>query len=102
MTNVLKIDLLGGNCPVQSEGTINGEEFYFRARGNSWRFSVGGDVILNPLWETSDFWGDNPYAAGFMTAEEAFSIIVASAKLYVKGDIEIQYGSPVPFDSEKY
>mgnify|MGYP001570443230 CR=1 FL=1 len=31
---------LGGNCPVQAEGTINGHGFYFRSRGEYWYLYV--------------------------------------------------------------
>ena len=27
----LAIDWIGGNCPVQAEGTIDGKRFYFRS-----------------------------------------------------------------------
>ena len=30
---------LGGNCPVQGEGSWKGLELYFRARGSAWSFS---------------------------------------------------------------
>ncbi len=29
-----------GHAPVQAEGTIEGREFYFRARGDEWTFAV--------------------------------------------------------------
>ena len=30
-------------CPVQCAGTVNGQPFYFRARGERWTLGVGGD-----------------------------------------------------------
>ncbi|MEM1235222.1 MAG: hypothetical protein AAGH70_13960 [Pseudomonadota bacterium] len=39
----IDIECLGGNCPVQAERLIDGEPFYFRARGESWLLSVGRD-----------------------------------------------------------
>lgn len=44
----LEISLIGGNCPVQAEGTINGEPFYFRARWDHWSLGVGGDPVSAP------------------------------------------------------
>ncbi len=31
---------LGGNCPVQGEGTVDDKWWYFRARHRSWQFEV--------------------------------------------------------------
>jgi hypothetical protein len=39
----LVIDWLGGNCPVQAEGTLDGVPFYFRARGTSVTVDVGDE-----------------------------------------------------------
>jgi hypothetical protein len=35
------IDHLYGNCPVQADGFIDGEPFYFRARGEHWSIEIG-------------------------------------------------------------
>lgn len=35
------LEILGGNCLVQGEGSIDGVSFYFRARGARWTLSVG-------------------------------------------------------------
>ena len=53
---MLKIDMLGGNCPVQAEGTIDGRPFYFRARGQSWSMGIGGDVVGDPDWYMKQIW----------------------------------------------
>ena len=37
----LDIHSLGGNCPVQAEGLIDGHPFFFRARGAHWSMTVG-------------------------------------------------------------
>lgn len=74
---------IGGKCPVQAEGTIGGKEFYFRARGDSWRLNIGGDVVMNPEWAYGEDYGDGPYDAGWMTEEEALAFIEKAASLYL-------------------
>lgn len=39
------VKYIGGACPVQAEGTVDGIPFYFRARGNGWSLSIGVDPI---------------------------------------------------------
>lgn len=72
---------LGGNCPVQAEGTVDGKEFYFRARYTSWRMEIGSDA--EPEWECHGSWGDGPYAAGWMPEAEARRIIEKCAAEYM-------------------
>lgn len=77
------IDSLGGICPVEGEGTINGQPFYFRARGGRWSLAVGGtDPVVDPAWTYSEPYGDWADAAGFMTEDEALRFIVAAAVRY--------------------
>lgn len=80
----LRIDNIGGNCPVQAEGTINGEPFYFRARGRHWSFSVGQDPIGEPHWKHREEYlpGAGPFAAGWMTTDEARAFIDKAAKMF--------------------
>lgn len=80
---------LGGNCPVQAEGTINGKPFYFRARHTSWTFSVGGDPYVAPEWEHEETWGDGSSDAGWMTAAEARACIHKAARLYTEQTSEL-------------
>lgn len=78
----LTIDYLGGNCPVQAEGTLDGLPFYFRARGEHWSFRVGGaDVVSAPEWEYEEFYGEWP-AAGWMTEAEAVAAINKAESLW--------------------
>lgn len=82
-----EITSIGGNCPVQAEGMIDGLPFYFRARNNSWSFSVAATK-----WEDASFargWyynepykRDEQYAAGWMEESEARAFIEKAAKLY--------------------
>lgn len=48
----------GGACPVQGEGTLDGHEVYYRARGEGWSFRVDmcgcGDVYGADAWVYSE------------------------------------------------
>lgn len=86
----ININMLGGCCPVQAEGTIDGKPFYFRARGSSWSMSIGGsDVVGNPEWFYKQAYGVDGFSAGWMTEEEALTFINQSAKLYIKDKNEM-------------
>lgn len=83
----VKIEWIGGNCPVQAEGTINGKPFYFRARGNHWSLDIGsGEDGKHPLettvWDYVEPYGDEPYVAGWMSEDEARGFIDKAAALY--------------------
>jgi len=69
------IDWIAGNCPVQAEGSIDGHEFYFRARHTHWRLEVGE-------WDYAERYSDEPYAAGWMTEEEARGFIAKAAEFF--------------------
>ncbi len=72
---------LGGFCPVQATGTIDGSEFYFRSRGAHWTMGIGGEPILSPSWFYSEEYGTWP-EAGYITEEEARTFISKAATLY--------------------
>ena len=77
---------VGGNCPVQGYGTVNGKPFYFRARGEDWSMCVGdssGDLILEPDWYFEQPYGDEPFSAGWMTETEARAFIQQAAERYM-------------------
>jgi hypothetical protein len=80
----LIIDHISGNCPVQSEGTIAGDSFYFRARGNRWTFEIGR-THNGMKWGCIESYGTDPYSAGYMTEEEALSFIESAATDYING-----------------
>jgi hypothetical protein len=74
----------GGVCPVQIEGEIGGEPFYFRSRGEKWRVWIGeGANVLDDraLFAeqtyrpegTSD--EDARYVAGYMPEHEALDLL---------------------------
>ena len=75
------IEYLGGNCPVQGEGTIDGKPFYFRSRGAAWSLGVGGEPVGKPDWEIQEAYGTWP-DAGWITEDEARAFIAKGAKLY--------------------
>lgn len=80
------IDWIGGNCPVQAEGTINHKPFYFRARGESWSLGIGGtDPCGNAEWEHAEWFGTWP-EAGWMTVEQAEALLRFAATRYLAGE----------------
>lgn len=84
--DVVFIDMIGGNCPVQAEGTINKTvKFYFRARGEHWSLSVGGtDPVADPDFYYQRRYGTEPFAAGWMSEDEARAFIAEAADVYLK------------------
>ncbi len=76
----LTIDWIGGNCPVQAEGTIDGFRFDFRARGVTWSVEIY-DGGAEP-WTTHEKYSDETYAAGWMTEDEARAFIKQAAAEY--------------------
>jgi hypothetical protein len=81
---VINIAWLGGNCPLQAEGSINGELFYFRARGNHWRVGIGDDPVGNPVWSYEEPYGDELFAAGWMDEDEALEFIHKAARFFAE------------------
>jgi hypothetical protein len=78
----LEIESLYGNCPVQAEGRIDGEPFYFRARWAHWSFGVGGDPVCAPAWEYVEDYGEDDVSAGWMSVDEAYGFILAAIERY--------------------
>ena len=78
----LEIVYLGGNCPVQADGTVDGVPFYFRARHQHWTFSVGADPVMEEDFLISNRYGTGPHDAGWMPEAEALAIIKVSAEAY--------------------
>lgn len=81
------IDKIGGYCPVQAEGTIDGQPFHFRARHQHWLLAIGGDDPADdPEWVYEEPYGDGPSAAGYMEVDEAKQFICAAAERYARGE----------------
>ena len=74
---------LGGYCPVQADGRVDGVPFYFRARGNAWSMSVGQKPILSPEWFYKEQYGERPYEAGWMPLDVAKDMISKAVELYL-------------------
>jgi len=85
----LKIEQLGGLCPVQAEGTVNCVPFYFRARYGYWSMGIGKDPVGagfkdNDAWYYAEDWPHGEYQAGYMSKEDAVECIHKAAKLYLE------------------
>ena len=81
-------------APVQAEGTVGGRSFYFRARGETWSFTVaehdgddpvelsGNDAGTKAAWRrTGTVPGD--FAASWMPVDQAVALIVECANEYL-------------------
>jgi hypothetical protein len=81
----LIIDSVGGLCPCQGEGTVDGYEFYFRARHGAWTFNISldpnHDAVAASLGRCERFHreGDDP-TGGYMEPEVARRIIQQCAE----------------------
>ena len=78
------VDWLSGHCPVQSEGSIAGVPFYFRARGARWMFYVGADPLSDTSWSTGGPYGEG-FEAGWMELDDARALIKRAAGLWLAG-----------------
>jgi len=78
---------LGGNCPVQAEGTLDGKFMYFRARGEHWAFHVApteADLWTDLDWVYEEEYPGGAFEAGWMTEDEARAFIAKGARLYAE------------------
>lgn len=81
---------IGGACPVQGYGHVNGLPVYFRARGENWSFSIAALADADPVdvsWGNADgWWFEGEYGSGFdagwMVAEHSTAIIRACVKAW--------------------
>ncbi len=87
------IDWIGGNCPVQANGTLDGYPFYFRARGEHWTMTIANskDTPMDDLWSGyeeawhyGEDYGDSQFAAGWMSEDEARAFLQKAAELFMK------------------
>jgi len=85
---------LDGDAPVQATGTVNDYPFYFRARGNTWRFAVAGihgthhDAIRVSTGEAMGFllsrrYGRERHDASILSYELAMTFIQRCARAFV-------------------
>lgn len=77
------LDTIGGNCPVQAEGMVDGQPFYFRARGAHWSLDVGPVETWHGhgCWSIAREYGTWP-DAGWMPDHEALGFIVEGIAAY--------------------
>ena len=73
----LVVDWVGGACPTQSEGTVSGVPYYFRARHGDWYLNVGEKSVFSPDFRMI---GDDP-SCGFMEDEDVMVILRAGARI---------------------
>ena len=86
---------LGGNCPVQGEGEVDGHAFYFRARGNEWQFHVAmtdEQIFHDDVFYHEQEYGDEEYAAGWMPVADAGDFIVDAIQMFRAHILEQQHG----------
>jgi hypothetical protein len=49
----LQAEVTSRACPLEIEGTIDGA-FRFRAQGQHWTMSIGGNPVGSPLWQMGE------------------------------------------------
>jgi hypothetical protein len=87
------LESIGGNCPVQAEGTVDGQPFYFRARGDAWEFWVGAeaDWFTDRAFVIERDYGTWP-DAGWMPQHEALGFMVEAIAAYRAAVAEARRG----------
>ena len=92
----ITLDSLGGNCPVQAEGSFDSHRFHYRARGDEWQFHVWKAERATkcremPFGEEAFLierdYGDGPYDAGWMPRHEALGFICDGVEEFRAGTI---------------
>ncbi len=87
---------IGGNCPVQGYGTIDGHPWYFRARGECWTIDISVSSDKDPLdvgepdapgWHDEGYFGEWP-SAGWMSDEEAWSFVERAMTAFNAGKLQ--------------
>lgn len=81
---------LGGACPVQADGAIDGHPFYFRYRGDQWSLTIapiGGDPMdtIAAVYFRSRDNHTGEYFNGWMEDDEVREIVVACAREWAEG-----------------
>ncbi len=97
MPVIIYTEPIHGKCPVQAEGTIEGQPFYFRSRGAHWSVSIanpGEDPISSPIWiHREEYAGRNAirdkeindghrFAAGWADEDECADFIMRAAVMF--------------------
>lgn len=84
----LEYTFITPGAPVQAEGTVQGYPFYFRSRGDRYRFAISEDESVLPAEMTDRKSGFYILVvgadAGFLSLEEAEDIIEKHTDQYLK------------------
>jgi hypothetical protein len=89
MEKSFTLDWIGGECPVQAEGKVNGYPFYFRARGVTISFLVFKDVIFGEvIYNKHEGWGIAPFEAGYIPQEDALEFINKCVSEFQNADVQ--------------
>lgn len=86
---------LYGLAPVQGEGTLGGQPWYFRARGNYWSFELEAGAKDEQEVDLYFFVGQEykpgePYAASYMPEEEAWEYINLAVSRITSGEVQAE------------
>ena len=69
-------------APLQAEGMIDGNPFYFRSRGNYWSVGIGGEPVCDPAWEYGEDYGAEAFDASWMPKEIGAAFIAKAADMW--------------------
>lgn len=89
---------VGGMCPVQGEGEVDGHRWYFKARGQRWTLYVsaqpGGEPLAEDAWRLREPWGDEPFAAGYMPWDVAEGFVRAGLAKWRAERAQLEASAP--------
>jgi hypothetical protein len=85
--NPYRVDIPGGNCPVQGWGNLpTGEYYYFRSRHEAWRVEF---CESEAAWDKNELlfaYGENdfcdPYEAGWISQLKAYLLLNSAIRQY--------------------
>ena len=91
----LTIEFTCTAAPVQAEGVVAGRRFYFRARGETWEFTIAErpesdpaalgpkDAAAGAAWYRSGLVPGGRFAASYLPLDQARSLIYECARAYL-------------------
>ena len=89
-----EIESIGGNCPVQADGTIDGHKFYFRARGDRLQMHVHRfDVFADDAWFFEQRYRESP-DAGYISNDLALAWIKFALVEWAESKTRLDTPSP--------
>lgn len=83
-----------GYVPVQSNGIIDGKEYYFRAKDDYWSVGIGGSLYSNPDWYHEGQL-DGLSEADQTKPEQVYQLIAKAAELYRAGTPSMPFDGPI-------